>query len=245
MTPFVAICEDENKISSELESYLAEIFKKLNIKHRIDICYTGEKLYAKLETGAHYDLIFLDIEFAKSNVNGIEVGRLIRDAYHNDMVSIVYISWHEKYSMQLFDIRPLNFLIKPLDYNRVEQVIRKYLKIAGLWSKDFTYKIGHEICKVQIKDIVYLESSKRKLILHLASGKKEEFYGTLKEAYGKQLQRFDFLFIHASYAVNYNYVATLKYDELTLSTNVTLPISQHRRKGVGEDYFAIVERRRV
>jgi len=161
------------------------------------------------------------------------------------MVSIVYISWHEKYSMQLFDIRPLNFLIKPLSCDRIEQVVRKYLKIAGLWSKDFTYKIGHEIHKVQIKDIVYLESAKRKLILHLADGKKEEFYGTLKEVYGEQLQRFDFLFVHASYVVNYDYIATLKYDELVLPTNVILPISQHRRKEVGQAYFSIMERRRA
>jgi len=246
MTLFVAICDDEKRIGAELESILIEIFGKLNINYEIDVYFTGEELCAKMENGAHYNLIFLDIEFAQNAINGVEVGRLIREAHHNNMVSIVYISWEMKYSMQLFDIRPLNFLIKPLNYEKIEKIVRTYLKIAGLWLGDFTYNIGHDTFKVQIKDIIYLESVKRKLILYLADGSEIEFYGTLKEVYQEQLLKFDFLLIHASYAVNYDYIATIKYNELILANGVTsLPISQHKRKEVREVYYSITERRRV
>jgi len=34
-----------------------------------------------MENGAIYNLIFMDIEFAKNAINGVEVGRLIRGAY--------------------------------------------------------------------------------------------------------------------------------------------------------------------
>ena len=148
--------------------------------------------------------------------------------------------------MQLFDIRPLNFLLKPLDSDKVEQVIRAYLRISGLWSGDFTYKIGHGTYKVKVKDIVYLHSVNRKLIIYLADGRQEEIYGVLKNIYQEQLQRFDFLFIHAAYAVNYDYIAIVKYDELILTTSqAPLPISQPKRKEVRERYCAITERRRV
>lgn len=147
--------------------------------------------------------------------------------------------------MQLFDIRPLNFLIKPLNYEKIEQVVRTYLKITGLWSGYFTYRIGHDTFKVQIKDIIYLESTKRKLIMYLADGRNEEFYGTLKDVYREQLQAFDFLLIHASYVVNYDYITAIKYDELILKGGLTLPISQHRRKEVREIYYDITERRMV
>ena len=245
MTLFVAICDDEKRISAELESALLDILGRMNIKHEIDVYFTGEELCREMESGTCYNLIFLDIEFAKNAINGVEVGRLIRKAHQNNMVSIVYISWEMKYSMELFDIRPLHFLIKPLDYVKVEEVIRTYLELAGLWSGDFTYKIGHDTYKVQNKDIVYLQSVKRKLILHLADGSQEEFYGTLKDVYQEQLQKFDFLFIHASYVVNYDYVAAVKYDELVLTDSKTsLPISRHKRKEVTENYCTITERRR-
>ncbi|MCL1917941.1 MAG: LytTR family DNA-binding domain-containing protein [Peptococcaceae bacterium] len=246
LTLFAAICDDEKGISANLENALVKILGKLNIRYEIDIYFTGEELCSKMEDGAHYDLIFLDIEFAKNAINGVEAGRLIREHYQNDMVSIVYISWEMKYSMHLFDIRPLHFLLKPLDYAKVEQVIKTYMKLARLWSGDFTYKAGRDIYKVQIKDIIYLESIKRKVILHLADGRKEEFYGTLKEVWQDQLQRFDFIFIHASYVVNYDYIAAIKYNELVLSHGAAiLPISQHKRKDVRESYYAITEKRRV
>jgi DNA-binding LytR/AlgR family response regulator len=246
MTLFVAICDDERRIGAELERSIMDILGKMNVKCEIDVYFTGEELCSKMEAGAHYNLIFLDIEFAKNAINGVEVGRLIRKAHHNNMVSIVYISWEMKYSMQLFDIRPLHFLLKPLDYEKVEEVIRTYLELAGLWSGEFTYKVGHDTYKVQIKDIVYLQSAKRKLIIYLAAGKREEFYGTLKEVYQEQLQRFDFLFVHASYVVNYDYIAAVKYDELILMDGITsLPISRHKRKEVTEGYCTITERRRA
>ena len=246
MALFIAICDDEKRIGAELESALLDMLSRRNIQCEIDVYFTGEALCAKMESGAHYNLIFLDIEFAKNAINGVEVGRRIREAHRNDMVSIVYISWEMKYSMQLFDIRPLNFLIKPLDYVKVENVVKTYLNIAGLWSRDFTYKIGHSIYTVPMKDIVYLQSENRKLILYLADGRKEAFYGTLKEAYQEQLQKFDFLLIHASYAVNYDYIAAAKYKEVILTNGrCPLPISKPRRAEIREAYCAIMEKRRV
>ena len=246
MTLFIAICDDEKRIGAELESALIDILGRMNVNYEIDVYFTGEELCSKMEAGAHYNLVFLDIMFAQNAIDGVEVGRLIREAHCNNAVSIVYISWEEKYSMQLFDIRPLNFLIKPLDYEKIEHVLRTYLEIAGLWSGDFTYKIGHDTYKVKIKDIVYLQSVRNKLILYLANGGKKEFYGTLKKIYQEQLQRYDFLFIHSAYVVNYDFIEAIKYGELTLINMKTpLPISQHKRIAARETYYNITERRRV
>ena len=242
----VAVCDDERKIAGELESTLIDIFGKLKVKYEIDVYFAAGELARQMESGVHYDLIFLDIEFAKNEINGVELGRLIRDAHQNNFVSIVYISWEKKYSMELFDIRPLNFFVKPLDPEKIEKVIRTYLKIAGLWSGEFTYKAGHDTCKVQTKDIVYLESRDRKVILYLNDGRKEEFYGSLKEVFNEQLKKFDFLYIHASYVVNYDYVSSIRYDQLLIKNNENpLPISQNKRNEVRESYYAILKRRRA
>ena len=242
---YVAICDDETKIGAELERTLIDIFDQLKVECEIDVFFAGDELRRKMETETHYDLIFLDVEFARGEINGVEVGRLIRDVHHNYMVSIVYISWEKKYAMQLFELRPMDFLIKPLDHEKVEQTVRTYLKIAGFWSGEFTYKKGHNTRKVQAKNIIYLESSDRKLILHLADGRKEEFYGSIKSAYEEQLKRFDFLFIHASYVINYDYVAAVKYNQLFLAeSQVPLPISPGRKSEVRGRYYEIMKKRR-
>jgi len=246
MTLFVAICDDEKKISADVESYLMDILNIRKINYEIDVYFSGEELCAKMENGAIYNLIFLDIEFAQNAINGVDVGRLIREAHNNNMAAIVYISWKMQYSMQLFAVRPLDFLIKPLDYAKIEKVINTYLSISEFWAKDFTYRVGRDIFKVQVKDIVYIQNAKRKLIMHLADGRKEEFYGTLKDIFHQQLQQFNFLYIHTSYVVNYDYIAAMSYDKLTLTVDaITLPISQRKRSEIRQAYCEILERKTI
>jgi len=242
----IAICEDETQTSAELERTLIDILGKLQVKYEIGVFFSGEGLCKAIESGTHYDLIFLDIEYPKSEINGVDIGRRIRDIHNNHMAAIVYISWAKNYALELFDIQPFNFLIKPLKYEKIEEVIRKYVKISGLWSEEFTYKTGHDTLKVQIKDIVYLENNGKKLRLYLANGNKEEFYGSIKMAYQEQLKRFDFLFIHTSYIVNYDYIATLKINEVFLAYDAPpLPISKHRKNEIRAQYFEIMKRRRA
>ena len=83
------------------------------------------------------------------------------------------------------------------------------------------------------------------MILNLADGRKEEFYGSLKEVYSEQLKRFDFLYIHASFVVNYDYVTSIKYNQLFITDGSPLPISQNKRNEVRESYYAIMKRRRA
>ena len=246
MTLFIAICDDEKNISAELDGMLIDILDKLNIKYEIDIYFSGEELCKAMGTWAFYNLIFLDIEFAQSTINGIETGKFIREDRNNNIVSIIYMSWEMKYSMQLFSIRPFDFMIKPLEYSTVENAVKKYVEIAELWTWDFTYKVAHDTYKVPIKEIVYLKSDKRKIILHLANGETREFYGSMKDIYEEQLKRFDFIFIHASYMVNYDYIAAAKYDQILLTCKKTpLPVSQPKRKEVRKIFYNISQKRQV
>jgi len=242
----VAICDDETTIGAELERALICIFEKMQIEYSIDVFFCGEDLCRHMVQGVHYDLIFLDLEFAKSEINGIEVGRIIRDTHQNDLVSIVYISWIKDYSFELFEIRPLNFLIKPLGYDVIEKTVRTYLKIAGLWSGEFSYKIGRDTFKTKAKDIVYIESRNKKLAIYFANGSIAEFYGAIKEVYQEQLKKLDFLFVHASYIVNFDYISAIRYDRVFLADSATpIPISQGRRNEIRGKYCEIMKRRRL
>jgi DNA-binding LytR/AlgR family response regulator len=242
----VAICDDDTTIGTELERALIDIFCTLQVEHDIDVLFSGEELCRQMEAGSHYDLIFLDIELAQHEINGVEVGRLIREVQQNDFVSIVYMSRVKDYAFELFEVRPLNFLIKPLEQDIIEKTVRTYLKISWLWSGEFSYNVGRDTFKVKVKDVVYLESRDRKLILYLADGRTDEFYGSLKDVYQEQLKKSDFLFIHASYAVNFDYISAIRYNQLLLvDIAMPLPISQGKRNEIRERYYAIMKRRRV
>jgi len=242
----IAICDDEKKICAELNRTLIDILKNHDVRYSIDIFLSGNDLLHEIGSGAHYDLIFLDIVFASKEINGVEVGHLIRDAHKNHKVQVVFISWEISYAMQLFELRPLNFLVKPLEYDRIEQVVVTYFMIADILKKELAFKKGRDIHAVKIKDIVYLENRQRMVVVYLANGTSKEFYGSLKEIYDEQLKQLDFLFIHASFVVNFEYIATMKYNELFLTdTNKSLPISRNNRDMVRDAYMEIMKRRRA
>jgi DNA-binding LytR/AlgR family response regulator len=165
-------------------------------------------------------------------INGIDVGLKIRDVIGVELIPIVYISWNREYAFDLFKIHPLDFLIKPLTRENVSAVINRYFRIANLRSANFTYKYGHDNYILKLSDIRYFESNDRKIIIHKTDGD-NEFYGSLEKIYNDQLKNSNFLYIHKSYVVNYDYVSLFEYEQVLLNDKKTvLPIAQPKRKEI-------------
>jgi DNA-binding LytR/AlgR family response regulator len=53
--------------------------------------------------------------------------------------------------------------------------------------------------------------------------------------------KYNFLYIHKSYVVNYAYVAKFRYSEVTMSNSDVLPISQARRKAIREQQITFAK----
>ena len=239
----VALCDDERQTCADLERVLIAAFERENVRYEIDVYFSAETLCARMKAGAHYDLVFLDIKFLHSTMSGVDAGHVIRETLNNRSTSIVYISWHTAYSMSLFGTQPLDFLIKPLKPDDIERAITTFLQLAGLRHDTISYTAQHQVHKVHVHDIVYLESRDRKILLHLADGNTAEFYGALNKLYREQLSGLDFLYIHSAYVVNYDFIASLRYDGLVLFNGTGLPISRPKRKDIRHAYGAIAQRR--
>lgn len=233
----IAICDDEKHVCAQVESILLNFNKSLPRKIEVEVFYSGEALIQFLTDGAYFDMIFLDIELHM--LNGVEVGRKIRDELNNENIQIVYISGKDSYAMELFDIRPLNFLIKPLQEEKIEAVVRKAIDLVDRGNHFFDYKSGRTNNKIPIKDILYFESKGKKVKLVLQD-QQHEFYSKLLEI-EQQLHHQDFIIIHKSYLVNYYHVIEYQYDYVKMSDQTILPISQQHRKGVRD---RLLQRRR-
>ena len=75
----------------------------VRVKAKIRAFGSTGALCRKLEAGGHRDLIFLDINFPKSEVYGAEARRLIREAHSDCGVSIVCVSWEKGRALDLFE----------------------------------------------------------------------------------------------------------------------------------------------
>ena len=224
----IAICDDENYVCVQVERILINLNKSLPKKIEVDVFYSGETLFQFLSDGVYYDMIFLDIELQM--LNGVEIGRKIRNELNNETTQIVYISGKDSYAMELFDIRPLNFLIKPLQEEKIEAAVRKAIDLVEKGNHYFEYKIGRTNNKIPIKDIIYFESEGKKVKMVLQN-QNHEFYSKLIDI-EQHLNNKVFISIHKSYLVNYLHVVEYQYDNVKMSDGTILPISQQHRKSV-------------
>lgn len=232
----IAVCDDEKVICESLYKILMKIADDIGHNFEIDCFTTGEELCEEMNF-QNYDLIFLDIELPK--MNGLEVGRYIRETLQNEVMQIAFISSRQEYAMQLFEIRPINFLVKPISYEQTRKIIDKFLKISGTETGVLLFKKGHEYLNVAYADILYLYSAGRKINV-VTIKESYSFYGSLDDIYGK-IKNNDFLYVHKSYIVNYRYVKKYEYERLLMINSVEIPISQSRRKAVRSKFLKIKE----
>ena len=166
----------------------------------------------------------MDIELFE--VSGIDAGIFIRKQMENHTMQIIYISGKQSYAQQLFKVQPMDFLVKPIEEEKIEETLALALKIVGGNTKRFK-----EYYYVSYGDILCFVSDGRKVRLLTTSGEKE-FYGKLKNII-KELPE-DFLVIHKSYVVNKQRIARYTYETVELDNGRVLTISQAQRKQVRE-----------
>lgn len=221
----IAVCDDDIKLCSFFEKALEQELSKKRIE--LETFYSGETLIKSLENGTHFDLVFLDIEL--EGLNGIDVAKKIRGEMDNQTTQIIYISAKTSYAMELFETRPMNFLVKPFHSKDILENVSNAEKLWSDYQSCFEYKNKNGIERIPFGEIIYFESNNRTVIVHTKAGK-FEFYGKLSEIEG--ITPVDFVRIHQSYLINKLFVRRWKREEVFLGESIVLPISKAYRKSV-------------
>ena len=61
----------------------------------------------------------------------------------NEITQIVYVSALEEYAIQLFQNRPMDFLIKPIKQEDIDKIMNNYIHVFGKKEKHvFEYRVG-------------------------------------------------------------------------------------------------------
>ena len=221
----IAIVDDEAGVCGQIEMLIQEYAEKQKTEIEIDVLFSGEELIRFLSQRKSYDLILLDIELAE--LNGVAVGKIIREKFDDYATKIAYVSGKTHYAMELFQISPIDFLKKPVNYLDIEKLFTKLLKITGGYSGTFSFKYMHNTYQVSFKDILYFQSDERKIRI-ITSDREYEFYGKLDDVHN-QLHSYTFIRIHKSYIVNAERVKVFKYQSVIMENGEIIPISQSKR----------------
>lgn len=225
----IAICDDEKSVCSELENYIEKYLNSSYIDGSVEVFYSGEALCDYINQQERLDLIFLDIKLP--NRTGVDVGRYLREELKDERTDIIYISSKTEYALELFKCRPLDFIIKPVRYADVENILDVVVKRNQVRHQSFSLRSDNANYILPLMDILYFRSENKKVHIVLVSGEEQAFSGKLDEV-EKSLPESCFLRIHKSFLINYDYVSQYTLEWVRMTNGDVMNISKTYRTDV-------------
>ncbi|OUS27162.1 DNA-binding response regulator [Thalassotalea sp. 42_200_T64] len=101
----------------------------------VGLCATGREAIAQIKL-QQPDLVFLDIQMPE--INGFQVVQAL-EGMQQQMPLIVFVTAFDQYAIKAFDIHALDYLLKPVDHDRLGSALRK-VKYTLAQAKDTAHK---------------------------------------------------------------------------------------------------------
>ncbi|MDX6490310.1 MAG: two-component system, LytTR family, response regulator [Gaiellaceae bacterium] len=191
----------------------------------------------KLAGAVPYDVVFIDVEMP--GLSGLDAARLVHG--RTGAPQLVFVTAHEQYAIEAFAVEALDYLLKPVDPERLAQVVRRLGKrpAAPAPVQKIPVVSGGETVLVDWDDVHYARADGDYSRVHtydrsyLCTRSLRELEETLPAG--------QFARIHRSYLVNLRKVAAVKRpggDRLRLALDdaerTELDVARRQSKAVRE-----------
>jgi two-component system LytT family response regulator len=220
------IIDDEPLAREGLNNYVHEI-EFLNL---LGTCENSIEL-TKVMDQHLVDLIFLDIQMPK--MNGMDFLKITKDP-----PIVIITSAYPSYALESFQLNVLDYLLKPITFDRFFQAVKKAKEYFQLVSGHalsnpskyfFFIKCENKYEKIFFNDILYIEGMQNYVRIYTEKGK----YLTLLNLKDIEtnLDKNSFIRVHKSYIVNITKIDSIEKHEISIQSS-RIPISRNFRDQV-------------
>lgn len=218
------IVDDEPLARSEMRSLIGETAK-------MDILGEFSNAPSALEflKNNEVDLIFLDIEMPM--VTGLEFAEMLPRK-----TLIIFTTAYSQYALKSYELEAVDYLLKPIEAQRLEKAIDKAILYAGLLSKDtvkntvesntadFLFiKADRRFYKISFSDIKFIEGLKDYVVIHTRQQKLITAMN-LKTIHQK-ISGESFIRVSKSYVVNGDYIDSFDNHNIYIE-DVEIPLGE-------------------
>lgn len=218
------VTDDEPMARKGLQGYISQI-RFLQLEAVCENIAALEPCLGRTQA----DLLFLDIEMP--GLSGIQ---WLRNAARPPLV--IFTTAYEKYALEGFDLGVLDYLLKPISFDRFLKASNKaydYFNSDAKQGADgyFFVKTGQKLEKILFDQILLVEA-RQNYVSIVTVEKKLIVHSTLK-AIQDQLPAEQFMAVHKSFLVQLARVNAVEGNLLHLGTE-TVPVSKMLREAVLE-----------
>ncbi|MCW3466253.1 LytR/AlgR family response regulator transcription factor [Chitinophaga nivalis] len=217
------ITDDEPLASKGLLGYAA----KTGLLQVVAVCEDAVQLNTILKQQP-VDLLFLDIEMPY--ITGIDFLKS-----YPSPPKVIFTTAYERYAMQGFELDVLDYLLKPISFERFLKATNKaYDYFAAQQTPDQAYffiRSDKKLEKVLYRDILFAAALENYVAIYTAD-RKIITHTTLKSVQ-EALPAQQFIQPHKSYLVNIQHISAIEGNILHMGTH-QLPISKYQKEALLE-----------
>ena len=224
------IVDDEAVARDVLKTHLEKI-------DRVEImasCKNALEAFQAVNT-LDVDLVFLDINMPE--ISGLSFAK----STSGDL-KIIFTTAYRDYAVDGFDLKAVDYLLKPISFERLLQAVQKYLdenpspdrvqkeEISAETTDSVFIRIDRKMVRVKFTDIVYIESISDYIKIHL----KDQRVLVTRESLSNieaRLPQESFLRTHRSYIASLREIDSYTNDTIGLGKH-EIPISRGYRDAV-------------
>lgn len=221
------IIDDEKMAREILVTHLSKI-DNISI---VASCASAMEAFKYIST-QQIDLVLLDINMPE--ITGISFAKSI-----NKNIKIIFTTAYRDYAVEGFELKAVDYLLKPITYERLLQAINTYFEVytpqkeiqqSHETSNDFMFvRSERKMIRIDFDSIIYIESFSDYLKIHLANSTvvTRETISSIEV----KLPFKKFLRIHRSYIISLKHLTSFTNDQVTIHQK-SLPISRSYKKDV-------------
>lgn len=218
----IAIVEDQAQERERLASFVRRYFEEQGRNCQLTLFEDGDDM---LETERpEWDLIFLDIQLQR--LDGMKTAEMIRQ--RDKDVLIVFVTSMAHYAIKGYGVRALDFLLKPINYRMLEQVLMQAERLLReRQTKTITLPLQKGMVRLDVADIYYVEVESHILSV-VTRNETLHLRGTISNI-EEMLREDGFFRCNNCYLVNLAHVSRVERGTAVVGGH-TLSISRPRQK---------------
>ena len=232
----IALLDDDKTALLISKGAIESFFHEKNIAISLD-AFSSPVNFLAMAKEENYRLVFLDIDMPE--INGLEAGKKLKE--FNPQTDIIYLSQREDLVFDTLVLHPFGFIRKSKIIQDFANVLELFVNTAlntNSENKKITFSTKTETMSADIDNVMYIEGNRNYQTFYLKDGSTFDarvLMGDLEE----KLKDQGFIRIHKGYLVNYLYIRQIGNNEVNLTNNKSLPMSNKRKEEIMEKYLSI------
>lgn len=226
----IAIIEDSKQEQIKLQEYIQNHFSKRQIFRSVDTFSDGESFLENWNNKT-YDLVFLDIMMGE--ISGVDVARKIRET--DSQCLIVFVSASTEFAIQGFEVRAMDYLVKPLTQERFDQTMDLCHDALIRHIRYIEVKESRTMVKLPLHSIIYTDYYNHYIQIH-TTGRVIRSYQQF-DAFSPLLLCYpQFLCCYRNCIVNMERVSSVEKNDFIMDSGERVPIIRSNRNAVYQQY---------